>query len=389
LAKKVSINYKKREGTNSLKWDGYSTVFHRNDLLPLWVADMDFEIAKPIQKAIKSRQTHSIYGYPVVDDSFYEAIMDWHLRRYGTKIKKADIVPLNGVVSAIFASLIAFSTNNEKVALFSPVYGPFFSVPSSIGREIVDIKLASNIGGFEIDFELFESELQMYRPKILIFCHPHNPIGKVWGEFELGQISKICAKYECMIISDEIHADIVYGNKKHLPFYEIDSNAVSLFSPTKSFNLPGLNIAYAVIKNEKIKKQFERVAHAMHIALPNIFGIEALKSAYFEGDCWLDELLVKLQKNRDFIEGFFEDKKYAWFYTPEATYLGWIDFAPSGLEPSEIRHKLLEEAKVGLSGGDFFFGGKPTTFHRINFATSVKNITKALNLIDKVFKNKT
>lgn len=384
------VKHLDRQDTNSLKWDGYESVFHRDDLLPLWVADMDFEVAPAIKKALKKRQSHAIYGYPVVDDGFYQAIIHWHKSRFCAKVSREEIAPLNGVVSAIFAALQAFSDNGDRVALLSPVYGPFFTVPTALERVVVEIALGVDEGGFFIDFDRFEAEISKHKPKVLIFCHPHNPIGKVWSKDDLARTADICAKHNCLIISDEIHADIIYEDKKHTPFYEIvSSNLISLFAPTKSFNLPGLNIAYAIIKDKNLKAKFEKTAHAMHITLPNTFGIEALKAAYFDGEKWLESLLLKLDKNRAIVDMFFANKSYARFYLPEATYLGWIDFAPSGLDTKTIRSKLLDEAKVGLSGGDFFFGGRATAFHRINFATDTRTIKTALKKIDSAFTNKT
>ncbi len=348
---------------------------------------MDFEVCDAVKRALQNRQQHALYGYPVVDDLFFESIIGWHKCRYGCDVKREWIVPLNGVVSAIFATIEMLTGLDDAVMLFSPVYGPFFSVPRATLRKVVEVPLVLG-DDCSIDFELLECSLSANRPKVLIFCHPHNPIGRAWKAFELERLAKLCAQYGCRVISDEIHSDIYFDGVRHHPFYALDyDGGISLFAPTKSFNLPGLNVAYAIIKDTQTRDSFYKLASAMHITLPNIFGIEALKAAYNGGEEWLDGLLALLADNRAFVKEFFTDKSYAKFYNPEATYLGWIDFAPSGLSDSQIRHKLLDEAKVGLSGGDFFFGGKSTSFHRINFATSRDNLQSGLDKIDLAFAN--
>jgi len=386
MAKKMTFLDRRQSG--SLKWDGYSEIFHRDDLLPLWVADMDFEVCKPIQEAINRRQKHSLYGYPVVDTLFYEAIIYWHKARYNTLIKKEWIIPLNGVASAIFAALEAVSQTNDPVMIFTPVYGPFFSIPRTMGRKLIEFDFSISNDGYFLDFEYLENELERQKPKALIFCHPHNPIGKVWTRNELEKLSLLCEKHGCCIISDEIHSDIMYDGIIHTPFYDIKNNFfISLYAPTKSFNIPGLNIAYAVVDLESVREKFHRFAQNMHITLPGSFGLEALKAAYFNGEEWLEDLLKQLRQNRKIVCNFFEFTDYAKFYKPSATYLGWIDFSPSKYDAKSIKRKLLDEAKVGLSGGDFFFGGKPSTFHRINFATSPEILKIALEKIKNSFTN--
>jgi len=373
-----------RIGTNSLKWDGYEGVFHRDDLLPLWVADMDFCACEPIQKALARRLTHHVYGYPYADDGFYEAIIYWHQKRYGETVEREWIVPLSGVVAGIYAALEILTAKGDKIAVMPPVYGPFFSVPREMERVVVEVPLIVN-ERVEIDFETLETALSSQEIKALIFCHPHNPLGKVWTKEQLNTLVELCDKYGCKVISDEIHSDTLYDSARHQPLYALTDGAICLFAPTKTFNIPGLNVAYAIIKDEKSRKRYEKIAHAMHITLPNAFGIEALKAAYFEGDEWLKAVLKTLESNKKIVVDFFKDKPYAKVYEPQATYLAWIDFAPCGLDASQIRKKLLDDARVGLSGGDFFYGGKSTTCHRLNFATSPDVLLDSLQKINGAF----
>jgi cysteine-S-conjugate beta-lyase len=381
------VIFANRQATSSLKWDGYEGLFGAKELLPLWVADMDFEVCDPIKRAIEARHTHSVFGYPHIDDGFFDAIIYWHKRRYGEVVKREWIVTGVGVAGGIFAALEAFSEKGDGALIMPPVYGPFFAIPRALGRKIVEMPLSWQEGEVGLDFGLLENILKEKKPKVAIFCHPHNPLGKAWKPDELAQIGALCSKYGCLVVSDEIHSDIVYRGVRHQPFYTINDECVCLFAPTKSFNIPGLNVSYAIIKNEKIRKKYENIAHSMHATLPNAFGIEALKAAYLEGEEWLESLLIKLESNKKTVVDFLKDKPYALSYEPQATYLAWIDFAPSGLDASQIRKKLLNEAKVALSGGDFFYGGKSTTCHRLNFATSQTLLTQGLESINRAFVN--
>ncbi len=379
--------YCDRRNTKSLKFDGMLPLFGRDDLEPFWVADMDFCTPDFVVDAIQARLSHKVFAYPVVDNSFFDTVSLWFSKRFEVDIKNEWIIPMTGVAASMFTAILAFSDENDSVVVQPPVYGPFFSVVKSAKRELVENPLIIGSRGYEIDFDGLEEIFCSKRPKILLFCSPHNPVGRVWGEDELKRVALLCVKYGVLIVSDEIHFDLVFAPKKHntlLGIDEIKNNLILLSAPTKTFNIPGLNISYALIPNRVHKKRFEILAKNLHQSLPNIFGLEALRACYEGGDAWLESTLEYLFENRKLVDVFVADNCFVNGFSPEGTYLYWIDFAQTGFTPSEISEKL-RGAGLALSGGDFFFGGRETSFFRFNFATKKERVEWALKRVKETF----
>lgn len=362
-------------------------LFERDDLEPFWVADMDFCAADFVVDAIQTRLAHKVFAYPVVDSGFFDAISLWFSKRFEVDIKNEWIIPMTGVAASMFTAILAFSDENDSVVVQPPVYGPFFSVAKSAKRELVENPLIIGNRGYEIDFDGLEEIFCSKKPKILLFCSPHNPVGRVWIKDELKRVALLCVKYGVLIVSDEIHFDLVFAPNKHntlLGIDEIKNSLILLSAPTKTFNIPGLNVSYALIPNRVHKKRFEILAKNLHQSLPNVFGLEALRACYEGGDAWLESTLDYLLENRKLIDTFVADNYFVNGFSPEGTYLYWIDFAQTALTPSEISEKL-KSVGLALSGGDFFFGGCETSFFRFNFATKKERVEWALKRLKQAF----
>jgi cysteine-S-conjugate beta-lyase len=377
--------FRDRKNTNSLKYDGMEPLFGRYDLEPFWVADMDFEAPHCVAEVIAKRAGHGVYGYPTVDDGFYDAISLWFAKRFAIDVKNEWIVPLTGVAASMFTAILAFSAEGDGVVVQSPVYGPFFGVVRGANRKLIENPLLKTADGYEIDFDGLEEVFKSQKPKILLFCSPHNPVGRVWSVQELSRLVRLCVKYGVFVVSDEIHFDLVF--KTHTPlvaFEELHERLVLLSAPTKTFNIPGLNVSYAVIPNRANKKIFEHYAKNLHQSLPNVFGIEALKAVYNDGDEWLGELKGVLEQNKTLFDKFVAQSSFVNAFSPQGTYLYWLDFSNTALTSDEISNRL-QDAGLALSGGDFFFGGKSTTFFRFNFATDKSRVENALKKIGEAF----
>ncbi|MDD3467402.1 MAG: PatB family C-S lyase [Campylobacterales bacterium] len=382
---KNALIFRDRKNTNSLKYDGMEPLFGRGDLEPFWVADMDFEAPHCVVEAIAKRAKHNVYGYPMVDGGFYDAVSLWFAKRFDVDVKNEWIVPLTGVAASMFTAILAFSAEGDGVVVQPPVYGPFFGVARGANRKLIENPLLRSANGYEIDFDGLERIFQKEKPKILLFCSPHNPVGRVWSIDELSRLAKLCIKHGVLVVSDEIHFDLVF--KTHTPllaFEELSDRLVLLSAPTKTFNIPGLNVSYAVIPSKNNKKIFEHYARSLHQSLPNVFGIEALKAAYNKGDEWLDSLKDILAQNKALLDEFVLQNSFVSGFSPEGTYLYWLDFSATGLSQQELRDKF-SDAGIALSGGDFFFGGRESVYFRFNFATQKERVEWALGQIKKEF----
>lgn len=377
-----------RRNTSSLKFDGMKSIFGHSDLEPFWVADMDFCAPQAVFDAIKSRLNHEMLGYPIADVIFFESISSWFYKRFGVNVETNSIVPMTGVVASMFTAILAFSEHGDGVVVQPPVYGPFFGLINSSKRKLIENPLLIGVDGYEIDFDSLETLFLEKSPKILLFCSPHNPVGRVWRHDELVRLSILCKQYSVMIVSDEIHFDLVFPPHKHTTFLSIKDaldNLILLSAPTKTFNIPGLNISYAIIPNRGNRTRFENLAKSIHQASPNIFGLEALKACYANADEWLGGALLYLLENRGVIDSFVENNDFVQAFSPEGTYLYWLDFRNSGLNKSELS-KRIQNAGLALSSGDFFFNGKENQFFRFNFATNRSMIEFALNRLKECFK---
>ncbi len=386
-----------RKNTNSKKWNScyYKETFNGNtDLLPLWVADMDFKVSDGIQNRLKKLIEHGIYGYSGLGDEYYNAIIEWNKKRNNWNVDKDSIVYTAGVVPALNYIIQTFTKEGDKIIIQTPVYHPFKNSILNHKRVVIEnplIKRENNY--YEIDFEDFENKIKNNDVKMFILCSPHNPIGRVWRKDELQKLSDICEKYNLLVMADEIHSDIIFKNHKHVPFATVASekllkktiisNAVS-----KTFNLAGLQVSNIIIPNKELRDAYKNTLNLYNINTPNVFAIEAVKGAYLESDDWYFEMLEYIEKNTDFAEEFLKEKLPKVVYRkPEGTYLGWIDFNAYNLSNDEMIQIFENDIKVGIDYGHWF-GEEGSGFIRINFACPRKILEEALNRIYDYFKDR-
>ncbi len=375
-----------RNGTNCLKYDGKARYFGTNDLLPLWVADMDFRTPDFIVNAIKTRLNHEILGYSLKPDSFFNSLVNWTKRRFDWQIEKEWISFTPGVVSALNFSVLSFTNPSDKVIIQTPVYFPFFTAITDHNREIAVNELINNNGDYSMDFDGLRALIDK-KTKLFILCNPHNPAGRVWRNDELKALADICLENNITIISDEIHSDLILSGNKHTPLAslspEIAAITVTLMAPSKTFNIAGLASSAAITSNPNLKRQFDKIPNSMHISSGNLFGIAAFEAAYTHGDSWLNELLNYLDKNLTFIEQFVSANLSPMkVISPEGTYLAWLDCRRLGMNDKDLREFFITRAKVGLnSGTDFGPGGQG--FMRINFGCPTSVLDEGLTRIQR------
>ena len=358
-----------RKDTDSIKWD--DAPF--GEVLPMWIADMDFKSAPEILKALQQRTAHGIFGYTTIPETFYAAIMKWWKKRYGFTVEKEWIVPVSGVIPALSAAIQSLSKTGDKVIIQAPVYNHFYSSIENSGRVVIENNLLYNNGEYTIDFDDLAQKAADPKVKLLIICNPHNPVGRVWKSEELQSIGDICLQHNVVIISDEIHADLVLAENHHIPFASLGEkyslNSVTLSSPTKSFNLAGLQVGYFFTQNEPFRHAIQSSFQLMGIELLNIFGITALIAAYEESEEWLDALKEYIQENYLFLTAFINLNLPQIKVTRlEATYLVWLDCTALGKTADQLSHQLLEEQKLWINSGTMY-GASGEGFLRINIAT--------------------
>ena len=373
-----------RRNTNCVKWDR-----GQEDVLPMWVADMDFKAATPILKAIEKKVEFGVFGYTLLSEEYYQAIIDWWTRRHQWELKKEWLVFSPGVVPSLKNIIEAFTKPGDKVLIQSPVYYPFYRVIKSNECEVVTspLKLVNN--KYEMDFEDLEKKLTEQEIKLFILCSPHNPGGRVWTKDELVKVGELCLKHGVLVVADEIHCDLVYKGYKHTPFGSISEefaqNSITCVAPSKTFNLAGLTTSNIIIPNKTLKATVENVFESNEVSDANIFGIEALIAAYNESEDWLEQLLKYLGENLEYLTKFFEENlpKLKVVKT-EGTYLVWIDCRALGMNSEELTKFFLREAKVWFNDGKMF-GADGEGFVRINVACPREYITEGLTRIKKVY----
>lgn len=373
-----------RKHTDSTKWDALGRDFGREDLMPFWVADADFPILPEINQAISERATEGMtFGYTFAGDAYFDSIISWNRNRHQLEVDKFDIIPAPGVVTALAVTLMAMVEKKEKVMINPPVYDPFFDVVNELGYELVQSPLVLTGQRYELNFADMEQKFKE-GVKAYILCSPHNPVGRVWEEEELKKISVLCRRYGVLLISDEIHYDIVYSGHKHIPALCVDTDTVMITAPSKTFNIAGLKSSVLLVKNEAIRKKIQRWVGNMHLYL-NLFAYTATETAYLKGAKWVDEMVDYLEENAHTVLRFFE--KYmprVKAYMPESTYLMWLDFSDYGLTEKELNRKLQEEAGVALNSG-CVYGSSYEQFVRLNIASPRYYLEEGLEHIKKVF----
>lgn len=381
---KYNFDYlENRKNTNSMKWDANKEYFGKEDLLPFWVADMDFPCAEPIVEALRQRVSHHIYGYTVRNDSYYESIIQWLERRHQWKVKKEYLAFCPpGVVQAINIMINCFSDPVEEIILQIPSYKPLINVIKNNERRMINNPLLLQNGSYHIDFDDLLKKINK-RTKILLFCSPHNPTGRVWTKDELHRLGEICLKNNILVISDEIHADIVFKEYKHIPFgslpKEIAYNSVTCISASKTFNISGLQQATMIIPNPDLRKKFMKFIDTAQINQGNTLGEVAVEAGYRYGEEWLDQVIDYIEGNlfylMDFIENHIPEINVI---KPQGTYLVWLDFRKLGISTKEINKILINRAGIALYDG-YQFGEGQEGFFRLNLACPRSMLTEGLN----------
>jgi len=376
-----------RQGTYTTKYDDAKQKFGSDDLLPLWVADMDLASPLCVQETLAKRAAHPVYGYTVYPPKYYEAIQTWFSKRFSWNIEKEWIVPCYGVVPSMNFAIEAYSNVGDSIIIQSPIYPPFMGSVKNKKRTVLDNTLVYENGSYHIDFEDFEKKAK--EATLFLLCSPHNPTSRAWDEAELEQMIDLCVKHEVLIIADEIHADIVYEKVHHSvgSFEKMMQRCVILNAPSKTFNIAGLNTSYAIIPNERLRKSYMVEQNKSGISNGNPFGIEALMSAYEEGEAWLEELKEHLQNNILYVQDFLKTHDIPIKGVPvEATYLMWLDCSAFGFSQEELKTFFYEKAKLGLNEG-LSFGEAGRGFMRLNVGTSRKVLEVAMQRLEKASKS--
>lgn len=369
-----------REGTNCYKYDIRKELYGRDDVLPMWVADMDIEVPDFIIDAIKERLEHKIFGYSFHSEGFKQSITDWNKRRNQWDIKNEWISFSPGVVPALNMLVMGFTEPGDKVLVQTPVYFPFFTAVTNHNRVLVKSSLRFENEDYTMDFEDLENKFKD-GVKMFFLCSPHNPVGRVWKKDELGKLAQLALKYNVLVIADEIHSDIIMPGNKHVPFAtlgeDVAKNTITCMAPSKTFNLAGLSTSYLIISDEKLRKKYEKILDVVHVGHGNILGDISCQAAYENGDEWVDEFVRYIQKNIDFLGNEIENKlPKVKMIRPEGTYLVWLDFRGYGLKPVELKDLLVNKGKLGFSDGAIF-GREGRGFQRINVGCPLSTVKEA------------
>ncbi len=373
----------KRFDTDCVKWDAIKDHGYDSDLIPMWVADMDFEVLPEITEALQKRISHPIYGYSKQPTHYFDAVAGWFKRRHNFILEEDWLVTTPGVVTALKIAVNAYTKPGDAIIIQKPVYHPFdFSIDLNDRVKICNPMILKN-NHYEIDFEDFERKIEENNVKMFILCNPSNPIGKVWTQEELFKIGQICKSHDVIVVADEIHADFTYKPHQHIPFYNVDPSfkdfSIIATAPSKTFNLAGLQTSNIFIANETLRKQFIECKNKYGINDPNFLGLIACEAAYTHGDLWVDEMLDYLKGNIQIMKDFFHQNfPSIQIIEPEGLYLVWIDFSSLNMSCNELEHFMLYNAKLWLDEG-YIFGEGGECFERFNIATSKTTLLKALN----------
>jgi len=374
-----------RRKSESVKWGIYD-----EDVLPMWVADMDFVSPPAVIEALQKRVEHGVFGYPMVQSELRKAVVERMKKRYQWEISEQDLIFLPGVVPGFNLACQAFTGAGDSVLMQTPIYPPFLSAPRNAGAERIEVPLMQTASGyFEIDFPAFEAAIQP-NTRLFMLCNPHNPVGRVYSKTELEKLADICLKHHILICSDEIHSELTFSGFHHTPIASLDEqvaqNTVTLIAPSKTFNIAGLESSVAICKNSELRKQLEGARKGL-LGGVNVMGLTACLSAYQGGDAWLKELLVVLERNRDLMVEFIRARMPGIKVNPpEATYLAWLDCRGLQLEGGAYQY-FLQRAKVALNDGKEF-GIPGEGFLRFNFGCPEAMMLEALQRMERALNTK-
>lgn len=378
-----------RRGTDSMKWDMTKERFGGEDLLPMWVADMDFRAPQAVLDALHAKVEHGIFGYPAHSKSVDVAVQGWLKRRYHWEVDASAFIYTNGIVPTISYIIQAFTEPGDEVIIQTPVYYPFYDVVKKNNRELVRNPLSFDGDIYEMDLNHLE-EVITANTKMLVLCHPHNPVGRVWKRVELEKLAAICKKHNLLVVSDEIHADLLFKGQQHIPFASLNEDTAqrtfTCLAPSKTFNLAGIQTSYVVVENEKMHTRLKNHLANSFVNMTNSFAEVATEAAYNHGEEWLEELMEYVQSNYEFVKEYVnEHMPILRVMDSEGTYLLWLDCSKLPLTAAERKKWLVEEAKVALNHGPIF-GEEGTNFERINLACPRETLQKGLDQIHEAYK---
>lgn len=375
-----------RQNTSSLKWDAMHLIYGEKDLLPMWVADMDFPSPQGIQEAIIDRVRHPIFGYTTAANEVYESIIHWLDKHHNWQVEKSSISFSSGVVASIATTIQAFTEPGDKVLVQTPVYNPFFDMIKANNREVVNNQLVLEEDTYFIDFADFEEKIQS-GVKMFLLCSPHNPGGRIWTKAELQKIAEICLKHHVVIVSDEIHADLFHSNQTHYPLAslseEIAQNTVTLMAPSKTFNIAGLHASFIISENKKLQKKIKQVQMSQGFFGLNALALTAMEAAYRVGEEWLHEVILYIEENFKVAEQFIaEELPKLRCMKSKASYLLWINCRALGLTDKEIQKSLIQKGKLALEPGNKY-GAGGEGFIRMNLGCSRTTLLDGLHRLKK------
>lgn len=376
-----------RRGTNCLKYDFAPERGKPENVLPLWVADMDFPTAPEILKKLEKTVHHGIFGYSEGKDGYFQAVAGWYQKHFGWEVKRSWLVKTPGVVFAIAAAVNAYTSEGDAVLLQQPVYYPFSEVIKDNGRILVNSPLKLKDGRYQIDFEDFERKIMENKVKLFLLCSPHNPVGRVWEEWELQKIGDICLRHGVLVVSDEIHSDFVWTGHRHRVFAslspELADITITCTAPSKTFNLAGLQISNIFISNHELKQRFKKAVARTGYSQVNVMGLAACQAAYEEGEAWLTELKAYLAENLAFVRDYLKNNlPEIHLVEPEGTYLIWLDFRALGLTEEAREDLIVNRAGLWLDSGAMF-GADGDGFERINIACPRVILAQALEQLER------
>ncbi|NKQ40888.1 MAG: putative C-S lyase [Sulfurovum sp.] len=371
-----------RSGTHCSKWDGLERKFGKDDILPLWVADMDVAAPKAVQDAMLDRLRHPVYGYRLYSDSFYQSIVDWYSFEFDWDIEQEWIIPEHGVVVSINVAIKAFTKPGDAVLIQTPIYPPFVSSVEYNDRKVLDNKLLFKDAKTTIDFEDFEQKAK--KAKLFLLCSPHNPSSRAWSRKELSQMVDICHHHGVIIVSDEIHSDLVFS-ASHIPIATLDKAreiTLILHAASKTFNIAGLNTSYLVIPNPTLRNKYLNAHQKTGLDNGNVFGVVALEAAYSGGKEWLQELKEHILANKEYVEEFMKNRiPEIIVYQHDATFLLWLDCRGLGLDDEKMNSFFINDARLGLNSG-ISFGEAGSGFMRLNIGTGRDMLKNAMSRLE-------
>ena len=377
-----------RRGTNSYKWDSTDD----KDVLPMWVADMDFQTAPCIINALKKRVDHGIFGYTRVPEEYYEAVISWFGRRHNWQPEREWFIYTSGVVPALSAIIKALAKEGDRILTLTPVYNCFFSSIRNNGCELSSCALKYENNTFSIDYDDLERRAADPKTTLMLLCNPHNPSGRVWTREELRRIGDICIKHNVIVVSDEIHCEIVHPGYKYIPFAsiseEFQKHSVTCISPSKAFNIAGLQIANIIVENEEWRQRIDKAINITAVCDVNPFGVIATIAAYNEGGEWLDQLLQYIHANYLFFKAYCEEHLPQLPVAPlQGTYLAWMDCRQLGIPSEELEEELMKNAKLWLNAGSMY-GREGEGFMRWNLACPRQFVKEGLERFSSFIKKR-